>query len=157
MEDIKSESSGNKMNMAQLNAVNKIKYALPTNLNVVERRQNKVNFSDQNSYSSTSGSEVVIRLQASTDYVYGKNSYLVMNVLSVKGGTGAEQAIGFKNNTALSSIRYRVKNDRDREKTKETKEVKKQTQIFAWPISDMVLPAVCRDKAKPREETGRIV
>ena len=101
MEDIKSESSGNKMNMAQLNAVNKVKYALPTNLNVVERRQNKVNFADQNSYSSTSGSEVVIRLQASTDYIYGKNSYLVMNVSSARSDQGNDP-IGFKNNTALS-------------------------------------------------------
>jgi len=102
MDDIKSESSNNKMNMSQLNAVNKVKYALPTNLNVVERRQNKVNFADQNNYTSTSGSEVVVRLQASTDYIYGKNSYLVMNVKSVKGGTGVDQPIGFKNNTALS-------------------------------------------------------
>ena len=101
MEDIKSESSGNKMNMAQLNAVNKIKYALPTNLNVVERRQNKVNFSDQNSYSSTSGSEVVIRLQASTDYVYGKNSYLVFDVSAIATGD-VGKAFGFKHNTALS-------------------------------------------------------
>lgn len=100
MEDIKSESSGNKMNMSQLNAVNKVKYALPTNLNVVERRQNKVNFADQNSYTSTSGSEVVVRLQASTDYVYGKNSYLVMNVSAVRSaGTGN---IGFANHTAMS-------------------------------------------------------
>jgi hypothetical protein len=101
MEDIKSESSGNKMNMAQLNAVNKIKYALPTNLNVVERRQNKVNFSDQNSYSSTSGSEVVIRLQASTDYVYGKNSYLVFDISAIATGD-VGKGFGFKHNTALS-------------------------------------------------------
>ena len=101
MEDIKSESSGNKMNMAQLNAVNKVKYALPTNLNIVERRQNKVNFADQNSYSSTSGSEVVIRLQASTDYVYGKNSYLVFDISAITTGATGD-GFGFKYNTALS-------------------------------------------------------
>jgi hypothetical protein len=103
MEDSK-ESSGGKMNMSQLQAVNRIKYALPTNLNVVERRQNKVNFSDQNQYTSAGGSEVVIRLQASTDYVYGKNSYLVMNVdadiTAPVGSSGT--AIGFQKNTALS-------------------------------------------------------
>ena len=104
MEDIKSESNG-KMNMAQLNAINKIKYGLPTNLNVVERRQNKVNFSDQNAYVSTSGSEVVVRLQASTDYVYGKNSYLTFDIsANVTGGLiGEDQRLyGFNNNTAAS-------------------------------------------------------
>jgi hypothetical protein len=88
MEDIKSESSGNKMNMAQLNAVNKVKYALPTNLNVVERRQNKVNFADQNNYTSTSGSEVVVRLQASLlvaklllDYKHQLITYMVKTLI----------------------------------------------------------------------------
>jgi hypothetical protein len=99
MEDSK-ESSG-KMNMSQLQAVNRIKYALPTNLNVVERRQNKVNFSDQNQYTSAGGSEVVIRLQASTDYVYGKNSYLVMDVEATDDGTNTD-AVGFRHNTAVS-------------------------------------------------------
>lgn len=99
MED--SKPSGGKMNMSQLQAVNRIKYALPTNLNVVERRQNKVNFADQNAYSSNRGSEVVIRLQASTDYVYGKNSYLVFDV-ECEGSSGANDQVGFANNTALS-------------------------------------------------------
>ena len=99
MED--SKESGGKMNMSQLQAVNRIKYALPTNLNVIERRQNKVNFSDQNQYTSAGGSEVVIRLQASTDYVYGKNSYLVMDVEATDDGTSTA-SIGFRQNTAIN-------------------------------------------------------
>jgi len=87
-----------KMDMSQIQAVNKVKYALPSNLNIVERRTNKVNFADQNSYSSQSGNEVVIRLQASTDYVYGKNCYLVMDIESSAGGSN----IGFGKNTAMA-------------------------------------------------------
>lgn len=87
-----------KMDMSQIQAVNKVKYALPSNLNIVERRTNKVNFADQNAYSSTSGNEVVIRLQASTDYVYGKNCYLAMDVECAAAGSN----IGFEKNTAMS-------------------------------------------------------
>lgn len=87
-----------KMDMAKVQEINKVKYALPTNLNIVERRTNKVNFADQNVYSSASGNEVVIRLQASTDYVYGKNSYLIFEVSAV----GADQPVGFDKNTAMN-------------------------------------------------------
>jgi hypothetical protein len=87
-----------KMDMSQIQAVNKVKYALPSNLNIVERRTNKVNFADQNAYSSTSGNEIVIRLQASTDYVYGKNCYLAMDIESTAAGSD----IGFGKNTAMS-------------------------------------------------------
>jgi hypothetical protein len=95
---MESKPSG-KMDMSQIQAINKVKYALPSNLNIVERRTNKVNFADQNAYSSTSGNEVVIRLQASTDYVYGPNSYLVMDVQC--DGNAATQ-YGFSRNTAMS-------------------------------------------------------
>lgn len=89
-----------KMDMAQIQAINKVKYQLPSNLNIVERRTNKVNFADQNSYSSQSGNELVIRLQASADYVYGKNCYLVMDVqCAVDAGT---DSIGFAQNSAIS-------------------------------------------------------
>ena len=98
MEIVEKKSSEEKMGMAKIQEINRVKYALPSNLNVVERRTNKVSFADQNSYSSQSGNEVVIRLTASTDYVYGKNSYLIMEVQCT--GTGSN--IGFKNNTAMS-------------------------------------------------------
>ena len=94
------QSQPAKMDMAKVQEINKVKYALPTNLNIVERRTNKVNFADQNVYSSTSGNEVVIRLQASTDYVYGKNSYLIFEV---SGNANApDGSIGFNKNTAMN-------------------------------------------------------
>ena len=91
------DKPGSKMDMSQIQAVNKVKYTLPSNLNIVERRTNKVNFADQNSYSAQSGNEVVIRLQASTDYVYGKNSYLTFDIQSAGAGN-----LGFFKNTAMS-------------------------------------------------------
>jgi hypothetical protein len=95
--DMKAESS-EKVGMSKIQEINRVKYALPSNLNVVERRTNKVSFADQNSYSSQSGNEVVVRMTASTDYVYGKNSYLIFEVQCAGTGTN----VGFVNNTAMS-------------------------------------------------------
>jgi hypothetical protein len=89
------------MDMKTLMTQNKLRYALPSNLNLVERRQNKVSFADQNSYSSQSGNEVVIRMTASTDYVYGPNSYLTFDV-ECAGPDAGTDPVGFAKNTALS-------------------------------------------------------
>ena len=86
--------------MSKLLTVNKLKYQLPSNLNIVERRQNKVSFADQNSYLSQAGSEVVIRFTASTDYVYGPNSFLTFDIKTE--ATGSTGEIGFENETAMS-------------------------------------------------------
>jgi hypothetical protein len=110
MEIVEKKSSEEKMGMAKIQEINRVKYALPSNLNVVERRTNKVSFADQNSYSSQSGNEVVIRLTASTDYVYGKNSYLIMEVQATRSaGTGS---IGFLNNNAMSLFERVLYEDR---------------------------------------------
>ena len=97
---MESKQPKGKMDMASLKTINKLQYALPSNLNVVNRRQNKVSFADQNAYSSQSGNEVVVRLTASTDYVYGKNSYLTFDILGVDAGATGE--LGFFKNTAMS-------------------------------------------------------
>jgi len=102
------ESQPVKMDMSKIQEINKVKYVLPSNLNIVERRTNKVNFADQNTYASTSGSEVVIRLQSSTDYVYGKNSYLIFEV----SAAGNDESVGFKNNTAISLFERVLYEDR---------------------------------------------
>ena len=97
--DAKQAPKG-KMDMSSLKTVNKLKYQLPSNLNVVERRQLKVSFADQNAYSSQTGNEVVIRLTASTDYVYGKSSYLTFDIQTADAG--ATGVLGFIKNTAMS-------------------------------------------------------
>jgi len=89
-----------KMDMSQIQSINKVKYQLPSNLNIVERRTNKVNFADQNAYSSQSGNELVIRLQASSDYVYGKNCYLAFDVQAT--ASAGTDPLGFVKNSAMS-------------------------------------------------------
>lgn len=98
------DKPSSKMDMSQVQAINKVKYQLPSNLNIVERRTNKVNFADQNQYSSQSGNELVIRLQASSDYVYGKNCYLVFDVeaLGVDDNDTGTDFFGFNKGTAMS-------------------------------------------------------
>ena len=105
---MESKSRDSKMDMKSLKTYNKLKYELPSNLNVVERRQNKVSFADQNSYSSASGNEVVIRLTASTDYVYGPNSYLVFDLT----GVSTTDSIGFRKDTAMSLFSHMLFEDR---------------------------------------------
>lgn len=96
---MEEKKASENMDMKSLLMYNKLKYTLPSNLNVVERRQNKVSFADQNAYSSQAGNELVIRLTASTDYVYGPNCYLVFEVQST---TSAAGLTGFNKNTAMS-------------------------------------------------------
>ena len=100
MDDVKT-SVPSKASMAQLKSYNMLSYGLPSNISTVSKRTNKVNFADNNSYSSLSGNEIVIRLQSSQDYVFGKNSYLIMDVEAISTGPAGD-ALGFKNNSALS-------------------------------------------------------
>ena len=92
------EGAAPKTTMSTVLAINKLKYALPSKLSVVERRQNKISFADSNEYKSGSGNEVVIRLTASTDYVYGPNSYLTFDI----SGAAAAGDLGFKSHDAMS-------------------------------------------------------
>ena len=92
------EGAAPKTTMSTVLAINKLKYALPSKLSVVERRQNKISFADSNEYKSGSGNEVVIRLTASTDYVYGPNSYLAFDI----AGSAADGDLGFKSHDAMS-------------------------------------------------------
>ena len=96
--DYKSRDS--KMDMSALKTHNKLRYELPSNLNVVERRSNQVSFADQNSYTNTSGNELVIKINSSTDYVYGKNSYLVFEIQH--GTNDGDSKVGFKKGTAMN-------------------------------------------------------
>ena len=87
-----------KVTMKNVLAINKLKYALPSKLSVVDRRQNKTSYADSTTYDSSSGNEMVIRLTASTDYVYGPNSYLTFDV----SGVATTDPIGFDSHTAMA-------------------------------------------------------
>jgi hypothetical protein len=129
-----------KMDMKSLQAVNKLQYALPSNLNIVERRQNKVSFADQNSYAYGSGSEVVVRLTSSTDFVYGPNSYLTFDVL---GGADAGK-IGFVKNTAMSLFERVLYEDKSgSELTRNDKLNSYCAQVKPWHHSALAKETLC--------------
>lgn len=92
--------------MRKILEVNDLSYSLPTNLSVINSRTYKKNFADSQSYSSTSGSSMNIRLQSSSDYVLGKNCYLRFDIRfdSDAKGDGA----WFFNKTPASAIFQRL-------------------------------------------------
>lgn len=95
MADMKRKDMMDKIKMA-----NMLKYEVPTNLSVVNRRTIKRSYFDQNSYTSGAGSEMVCRVQASTDYCYGPGSYLCFEV-EINGRNQADD------NVAISAYGFR--------------------------------------------------
>tara|TARA_R110000868_G_C10949978_1_gene767736 strand:+ start:456 stop:1880 length:1425 start_codon:yes stop_codon:yes gene_type:complete len=102
------QPKSSKVSMKEILAINKLKYALPSRLSVVERRQNKISYADATVYSSSSGNEVVVRLTASQDYTYGPNSYLTFDI----EGVAADGDLGFKSHTAMALFREVIFEDR---------------------------------------------
>lgn len=83
---------------------NNLKYALPSNLSVVNSRSYQQQFADQQSYASNSGTELNVRLQSSQGYCYGPNSYLRFDVLAtgLASDSGRDYAVGFLKSDAMS-------------------------------------------------------
>lgn len=84
--------------------LNNLKYALPSNISVVNSRAYQQQFADQQSYASNSGTELNIRLQSSQGYCYGPNSYLRFDVLcsGLNSTSGQPYAVGFMKSDATS-------------------------------------------------------
>lgn len=88
---------------ARLMDVNNLRYEEPNELALVESGSVfKKNNADQQAYSSGSGTEIVVTLQSSTDFVYGPNSYLRFDIQAT-GLTGSVgDLIGFLNSPATA-------------------------------------------------------
>ena len=68
-------------NTRELMDINNLKYEEPAELALVESGSIfKKNNADQQIYTSNSGTELIVNLQSSTDFVYGPNSYLRFDV-----------------------------------------------------------------------------
>lgn len=104
MTDMKQPAQGDrKDNMGQILSANNLKYMLPTNLSVVNKRTQKINYADQNAYFSNTGNEINFRLTSSTDVVWGRNCYLRFDLsiqADVAGQTGHQY--GFYQATACN-------------------------------------------------------
>jgi len=100
--EVKNKSSGV---MNGVMGANNLKYALPSNLSVINSRTFQQQFADQQSYASNSGTELNVRLQSSQGYTYGPNSYLRFDVLAtglVAGTSAVNYAVGFMKGDAMA-------------------------------------------------------
>ena len=90
--------------MSGVMGANNLKYALPSNLSVVNSRTFQQQFADQQSYASNSGTELNVRLQSSQGYCYGPNSYLRLDVLATGFTSSANlnYAVGFMKGDACA-------------------------------------------------------
>jgi len=94
------EKKSVKMDMNGILKLNQLEYTLPSNLSCIENRENLIMYADVNTYTSQGGNEIVIRLNSSVNYIYGKNCYLVFRV--VANGNASGNPLSFARHTALS-------------------------------------------------------
>jgi len=87
----------------QLAEINGINYVLPTRLSLVAKRQLRENFAERQTYTN-SAREIQFRLNASSDFVYGKNSYLTFDI-SVTADAGE---IGFPADITAANLFSRL-------------------------------------------------
>lgn len=84
----------------KLRIVNGVDYSVPTQMNLVQKRQLREAFAERQTYTDTS-QEIQFRLTSSSDFIYGRNCYLVFDVSATL--TGAVQPHGFPDGcTALN-------------------------------------------------------
>ena len=85
--------------------INGLDYSLPAMLSLTESGSvYKQNFADNQSYTSSQGSDIIFTLNASTDSVYGPNSYLRLDVKAdgLVTAAGDNLALGFLNTPATA-------------------------------------------------------
>ena len=80
--------------------LNNLKYRLPSTISLVDRRHHVRNYFDISSYPSTQG-ELICKVNSSTEFVNGGNSYLVFDVV-------ASAAAKFANETGALSLFDRI-------------------------------------------------
>lgn len=76
---LKSAQARQEVSNRQLAEINGVNYVVPTPLTLVAKRQLRENFAERQEYTNTAR-EIQFRLNASSDFVYGKNSYLTFDV-----------------------------------------------------------------------------
>ena len=89
----------------ELMGLNHLKYEVPANLALAQEGSIfKKNNADIQQYSSQSGTELIVTLQSSTDFVYGPNCYLRFDVKAdgLVTTAGNDCALGFLNSPATA-------------------------------------------------------
>ncbi len=60
--------------------VNRLKYVIPSNISVVEKRMLSRSYPDINNYNSSLGTEMIIKINSSTNFIDPRNSYLTFQI-----------------------------------------------------------------------------
>ena len=127
----------------ELMGLNHLKYEVPANLALAQEGSIfKKNNADIQAYSSQSGTELIVTLQSSTDFVYGPNCYLRFDV-EAKGlvstaeadGAGAvvPAALGFLNSPATALFERFLLEDKSGAEIERVEDLNKAVRsILPW-------------------------
>lgn len=84
-------------------ALHNLHYATPPKLGITQQGSIfKRHYADQATYESNKSTEIIITLQASTDFVYGRNSYIMFDVKAEGLDSEAGTLLGFRNTPATA-------------------------------------------------------
>jgi len=129
MEEKRSET-------AQLMDINHLAYRVPANLALAQEGSIfKKNNADIQSYSSASGTELIVTLQSSTDFVYGPNCYLRFDVkadgLATTGNN--DVSLGFLNSPATALFERFLLEDKSGAELERVEDLNKAVRsILPW-------------------------
>ena len=120
----------------ELMGLNHLKYEVPANLALAQEGSiYKKNNADIQQYSSQSGTELIVTLQSSTDFVYGPNCYLRFDVEASGLFTtaGNDCAIGFLNSPAAALFERFLLEDKSGAEIERVEDLNKAVRaILPW-------------------------
>ena len=128
MDEKRSETS-------QLMDINHLAYRVPANLALAQEGSIfKKNNADIQSYSSASGTELIVTLQSSTDFVYGPNCYLRFDVKADGLVTGGDDcSLGFLNSPATALFERFLLEDKSGAELERVEDLNKAVRsILPW-------------------------
>ena len=129
-------------NTRELMDINNLKYEEPAELALVESGGVfKKNNADQQIYSSSSGTEIIVNLQSSTDFIYGPNSYLRFDVkadgATVPTPSSDNAGLGFLNSTAVSLFERFLLEDKSGAEVERIEQINKAVKAcLPWKYSE---------------------
>ena len=144
----------------QLMDINRLAYRVPANLALAQEGSIfKKNNADIQSYSSASGTELIVTLQSSTDFVYGKNCYLRFDVKAdnLVTDAGDDCALGFLNSPATALFSRFLLEDKSGAELERVEDLHKSVRsILPWryPTEYRGTCEMAGQKPSPQVEAG---
>jgi len=120
----------------ELMSLNHLKYEVPANLALAQEGSiYKKNNADIQQYGSQSGTELIVTLQSSTDFVYGPNCYLRFDVKAdgLVTAAGNDCALGFLNSPATALFERFMLEDKSGAELERVEDLNKAVRsILPW-------------------------